>query len=72
MNLLVVFWYCNGAPEVNEDISDQASRCSEGSYQHHLDSDDGVVADGIIMVGVCAEEKGKWEKLRSHSLSPGP
>lgn len=50
----------------------QTSRCSEGSNQHRLDSDDGVVADGIIMVGVCAGEKGKWEKLRSHSLSPGP
>ena len=22
MNFLVVFWYCNGAPEVNEDIYD--------------------------------------------------
>lgn len=22
MNFLVIFWYCNGAPEVNEDIYD--------------------------------------------------
>lgn len=59
-------------PRLMKTFMTQTSRCSEGSNQHRLDSDDGVVADGIIMVGVCAGEKGKWEKLRSHSLSPGP
>lgn len=43
----------------------QTSRCSEGSNQRRLDSD-----DGVIMVGACVGEKGNGEKLRSHNLSP--
>lgn len=52
-------------PRLMKTSMTQTSRCSEGSNQHRLDSD-----DGVIMVGVCAVEKGNWEKLRSHSLSP--